>query len=175
MIESLMRRYPNALIEKVDKRLSGRDFADQKRKQDEYPIEGASLGIIVVDSLKNEIVLAKRTKPHRGWSLPGGRVEKGEEFDEALKREILEECGLDIAITRLLAIEDKRFYSPTNEVISIWLAIFEAQPVLSGFPHTTLNAIKEGLIIKTFSVGKLPAEMILNDEEKIKKYLSSRS
>jgi ADP-ribose pyrophosphatase YjhB (NUDIX family) len=172
MIENLIRKYPNALVKKVNQPLNKKDFADQKEKQNEYPIEGASLGIIFV---KNEIVLAKRTKPHRGWSLPGGRVEKGEEFDEALKREILEECGLNIVITKLLAIEDKRFYSPTNEAISIWLAIFKAHPVSGGVPDRTSSAIKEGLIVKTFPVGNLPAKMILNDKEKIKEYLSSKS
>lgn len=41
------------------------------------------------------------------WSLPGGRLEKNETIDQALKREILEETGLTIAINKFLYICDK--------------------------------------------------------------------
>jgi len=32
------------------------------------------------------------------WELPGGKIDAGEQFDEALKREILEETGFTVAI-----------------------------------------------------------------------------
>jgi 8-oxo-dGTP diphosphatase len=32
------------------------------------------------------------------WEVPGGKVEPGEDFDEALRREVDEECGLEIEI-----------------------------------------------------------------------------
>ena len=35
------------------------------------------------------------------WEIPGGKVKKSEYFDEALKREFLEETGLDINIDEL--------------------------------------------------------------------------
>jgi len=53
-----------------------------------------------------QIVLAKRTKePSKGkWSLPGGRIELGETVYEAAKREVLEECSIEIDIERLFDI-----------------------------------------------------------------------
>jgi 8-oxo-dGTP pyrophosphatase MutT (NUDIX family) len=36
------------------------------------------------------------------WVLPGGRVEEGESFEEALQREIQEETGLTVAIEQNL-------------------------------------------------------------------------
>jgi len=52
------------------------------------------------------IVLVKRSKePSKGkWSLPGGRIELGETIYEAAKREVLEECSIEIDIERLFDI-----------------------------------------------------------------------
>ena len=37
-----------------------------------------------------------------GWEFPGGKIEPGESHEVALKREIQEELGVDIAIENLL-------------------------------------------------------------------------
>ena len=57
-------------------------------------------GIIKNDS--NEILIVKRhlksrTDPEM-WELPGGKVEKGEHFADALVREIKEETNLDAEV-----------------------------------------------------------------------------
>jgi 8-oxo-dGTP diphosphatase len=45
------------------------------------------------------------TNPGR-WEPPGGKLDPGERLDEALRREVLEEAGLQISVRRLLgAIE----------------------------------------------------------------------
>jgi ADP-ribose pyrophosphatase YjhB (NUDIX family) len=40
----------------------------------------------------------------RAWTTPGGRVEPGESPLDALKREVLEESGLDVAIDELIGV-----------------------------------------------------------------------
>jgi 8-oxo-dGTP diphosphatase len=46
-----------------------------------------------------------KTNPGR-WEPPGGKLDPGERLDEALRREVLEEAGLQISVRRLLgAIE----------------------------------------------------------------------
>jgi len=45
---------------------------------------------LVVKRSKKEIAYPKK------WSLPGGKLEKGEDVLETLKREVLEEVGLEI-------------------------------------------------------------------------------
>jgi 8-oxo-dGTP diphosphatase len=42
-----------------------------------------------------------KTNPGR-WEPPGGKIERGELLDEALKREVFEEAGLHIVVHRLL-------------------------------------------------------------------------
>lgn len=42
------------------------------------------------------------------WTLPGGKVKRGESLMHALKREVYEECGLRVKIGTLLKVLDRR-------------------------------------------------------------------
>ncbi len=51
---------------------------------------------------RGEILLVK--SPWRGWEYPGGLIEPGETFQEALRREVREEAGVEIEITGFVGI-----------------------------------------------------------------------
>ena len=62
-------------------------------------------GLIVEE---DKILLVKqKVSSKRCWSLPGGRLEKGETLEEGVTREIKEETGLKTKIVKLLYICDK--------------------------------------------------------------------
>lgn len=49
----------------------------------------------IIQNDERKILVLQRTKS-KTWSLPGGRLNRGEECHEALSREIKEETGLDV-------------------------------------------------------------------------------
>ncbi len=62
-----------------------------------------------------------------GWTIPGGSVELGEDIAAAAVREAKEECGLDVVITRPLAVGATAAVGPTAGRIDYYDVIFEAR------------------------------------------------
>lgn len=65
------------------------------------PSHFVSVAALVVND-REEILLVK--SPWRGWEYPGGLIEPGETFQEALVREVREEAGVEIEITGFVGI-----------------------------------------------------------------------
>jgi mutator protein MutT len=70
---------------------------------------GVGVGALIVDS-SGRLFYSQRgplAKNERGlWEFPGGGVEFGERLAEALKREMFEEYGVQIAVGELLDVVD---------------------------------------------------------------------
>lgn len=58
----------------------------------------------------SRLLLVKRGRPPGEglWSLPGGKVERGEPPEGALVREIAEECGLAVEVGELVGWVERR-------------------------------------------------------------------
>jgi mutator protein MutT len=73
------------------------------------PSQKPILGVAaVIWNDRQEVLLIRRTKePRKGqWSLPGGKVEFGEGLEDAVRREVREETGLEIALLGLAGIAE---------------------------------------------------------------------
>ncbi|SDC01014.1 ADP-ribose pyrophosphatase YjhB, NUDIX family [Terribacillus halophilus] len=56
----------------------------------------------IVRNEQDEILLIKG--PRRGWEMPGGQVEEGESLTQAAIREVKEESGIEIEVTKFCGI-----------------------------------------------------------------------
>lgn len=66
------------------------------------------VGVGIVVFRGEEVLLAQRGKsPRRNtWSIPGGAQELGETVEEAARRELLEETGLEVEFIGLIDVVD---------------------------------------------------------------------
>ncbi len=75
------------------------------RRYPKHPLIG--VGALIFD--RGRILLAQRGKePLKGWwSLPGGLLELGESLDDAVRREVREETGLEVRPAGVLEIFER--------------------------------------------------------------------
>ncbi len=107
------------------------------RKYPEKPLVG--VGAVVVRDGK--ILLVKRAnEPNRGkWSVPGGLVRTGETLEDALKREILEELGVEVVVKDVACVTDEIFYDENRNVEYHYIVIdFFAE--IHGTPRASSDA-----------------------------------
>ncbi|NGQ93623.1 NUDIX hydrolase [Brevibacillus sp. SYP-B805] len=78
-----------------------------------------AVAVMVVDQ-ENHVLLVKGRQ--RGWEFPGGYVAAGESIAHAAIREVKEESGVDIDLTRLCGIEQ-------DIELSTCVVLFEGKPI----------------------------------------------
>lgn len=66
-----------------------------------------AVAALLTDGAGKLLLVLRRNPPYAGtWSLPGGKQELGERVEEALRREVREETGLEIGAPELLSVQD---------------------------------------------------------------------
>jgi len=113
-----------------------------------------AVGAIVVDG-ERVLLIQRGHPPAEGrWSIPGGRVEPGETLPQAVRREIQEECGLDVAVGDVAIILDRISHDPNRGVRSHYLILdFWATPT-SGHASPIVRASSDAADAGWFSLDE---------------------
>jgi 8-oxo-dGTP diphosphatase len=76
-----------------------------RREFPEAPVVG--VGAVILDA-KRVLLVRRGQEPMKGeWSIPGGALELGETLEAAVRREVLEETGLEVEIGAIVEVLDK--------------------------------------------------------------------
>ncbi len=100
------------------------------RKYPGRPIPGVGSTVF----RNNKVLLIKRGNPplKDTWSLPGGAVHPGEDLMHAVKREIREECGIEIDVLDLITLFEYIEMEDTGAICYHYIVFDFASEYLSG-------------------------------------------
>ena len=72
------------------------------REYPEYPIVGVAAVVVRADQV---LLVQRGREPGKGlWGVPGGVLELGETVIDGVRREVREECGIEIEVGPLLGV-----------------------------------------------------------------------
>ncbi|SMC20931.1 ADP-ribose pyrophosphatase YjhB, NUDIX family [Desulfacinum hydrothermale DSM 13146] len=100
------------------------------RKYPDRPLVG--VGATIFDD--HRVLLVQRGRePSRGkWSLPGGLVKLGESLGDAVRREVKEETGLDVAPVDVVACLDRVLRDDQQRIAYHYVLLDFLCRILSG-------------------------------------------
>jgi ADP-ribose pyrophosphatase YjhB (NUDIX family) len=117
-------------------------FGDRVSKEGKLRL-GCSAAIF--DQHREKILLTRRTDNGQ-WCLPGGAIEAGESVSEACTREVWEETGLRVQVTRLTGVysdPNKLVVYPDGHKAHIVALSFEAE-IIGGTPGPSSEVTEWG-------------------------------
>ena len=91
-----------------------------------HPRFSVTAGAIIIDERGRVLLLKHRFRPGSGWGIPGGYLNKGEPAEDALRRELREEAGLELKDVKLVTA--RTFGRPQQvEIIFLCRAVGEPE------------------------------------------------
>ncbi len=135
---------------------------------------GCGVGIMILKD--NKVLLGKRNKDHEKassllngagtWTMPGGKLEFGETFEEGAKRETIEETGLILKNIDVICINNDMVETAHFITIGLFSDDFEGDPKV-----LELDEITEW---RWFDLNKLPNPMYFPSAKILENYKAKK-
>lgn len=127
---------------------------------------------IIVEDEQGRILMQQRTDDGT-WSYPGGRIEIDETVEDGARREVREECGLEVGDLRLLGVfsgkELNHVYPNGNEVCGVDIVY-----VSNDYSGELRCADGEAKHMGFFEINALPQPISSMNAKQIAAYLETR-
>ncbi|WP_344450156.1 NUDIX hydrolase [Actinocorallia aurantiaca] len=128
--------------------------------------------VVIVDE-SGRLLLMERADTG-GWGLPGGFMEPGESFEDAARREVREEIGIEVADLSLLGVfsgpEYYYRYPNGDEVFNVtaaFLARASTDAVFRPDPGEVLS-------LRFFDFERLPPDVLIPEQLIVSTYAAMR-
>jgi 8-oxo-dGTP diphosphatase len=119
----------------------------------EYPIAPVvAVGAVVVNQGRALLVRRGRAPAKGAWVIPGGGVELGESVEDAVPREVQEECGIAIALGPLACVVNRIDRDEAGRVRFHYVIVDYFATYLSG----ELKAGSDAAEARWVPLGELP-------------------
>lgn len=123
-----------------------------------------TVGVRVMLIKDSKVLLVKHTY-HESWYLPGGKVEKGETYEQAIRREAAEELGADMKELCLHGVYNS-FSEHKNDNIVIFVC---KDFVLSGVTDREIESYD------FFELDRLPEKVSPGTRKRIMEYIDGKT
>jgi len=109
------------------------------------------VGVGVFIKENDKVLLVKRSRePGKGkWAIPGGRLRFGEKIRDAAIREIEEETGLKVEITKLIDVVDVFIKDPHGRLKEHFVIIDFEGKVVGGELRASSDALEARWVDKS--------------------------
>ena len=129
-----------------------------RRRYPDAPLVGVAAAVF---NAAGEVLLAKRSRPPRAgsWGLPGGLLDLGETLEDGARREVSEECGVEVAIGGIAGVFEPITRDEEGRVEYHYVVIDYWATWTSGTPRAGDDAAD----VRWVALDELPAYALLPD------------
>lgn len=109
---------------------------------------------VILRNDNDEILLIRTWLSRQNWSLPGGGIASGEKPIEAIRRETLEETGIDLSVSRFSDVGQIQ-----DDEINLTYVIYLAEVAGQPLPPLTFPYTQEVIERKWWPIKHLPEDI----------------
>ncbi|WP_211101019.1 NUDIX hydrolase [Mammaliicoccus lentus] len=118
-------------------------------KEAGYPTPKIDVRALILDK-DNKVLLVEDPKT-KSWSLPGGFADVGTSPVENVVKEVIEETGLSVSVSNLIAVYDTNKSNPENSLAHYYKLVYYCKR-LSGNLTTSIETSS----VQYFDIDQLP-------------------